>query len=399
MFKLLTRHGRPRSAVINLFSEKSFEVRKAKVYYIYSSAGSVRFSSAGAGDVGKTANILESIPEPPPVPDPATVFDVTAETVQTIAANGEPTFASLGLGGWSPVGMVQNCLEYLHISLDVPWWGAILIGTVVVRVVMFPLVIMSQRNAAAMNNNLPEIQLLQMKMSEARKTGNQLEAARYAQEMMTFMREKGLNPLKNVMVPLAQAPLFLSFFIGLRGMANCPVESMTYGGLGWFMDLTVPDQFFILPLITSATMWATIELGVDGGRLDAQNMQMMKYFLRAIPVIMVPFTINFPGAILCYWCSSNFISLVQVGVLKIPAVRDYFKIPQLIKHSPDSLPVKKKGFVDGAKESWTNMKITKELAERQRVDEIIFTKAGKGPLQKTYKFDPTKLTNIQAKPK
>lgn len=399
MFKLLSRRGRPRSAVINLFSEKSFEVRNAKVYYIYSSAGSVRFSSAGAGDLGKTATIVDSIPEPPPVPDPETVFDVTAETVQTIAANGEPTFASLGLGGWSPVGMVQNCLEYLHISLDVPWWGAILIGTVVVRVVMFPLVIMSQRNAAAMNNNLPEIQLLQMKMSEARKTGNQLEAARYAQEMMSFMKEKGLNPLKNMMVPLAQAPLFLSFFIGLRGMANCPVESMTYGGLGWFMDLTVPDQFFILPLITSATMWATIELGVDGGRLDAQNMQMMKYFLRAIPVIMVPFTINFPGAILCYWCSSNFISLVQVGVLKIPAVRDYFKIPQLIKHSPDSLPVKKKGFVDGAKESWTNMKITKELAERQRVDEIIFTKAGKGPLQKTYKFDPTKLTNMQAKPK
>lgn len=397
MFKLLTRHGR-RSALANaLFCEK-FEVRPAKVYYVYSSAASVRFASNSPIDLSKTPSLSESIPEPPPVPDPSTLAEIN-EAVQSLGPNGEPTFASLGLGGWSPVGMVQNCLEYLHISLDVPWWGAILIGTIVVRAVMFPLVIISQRNTAVMNNNLPEIQLLQMKMSQARQSGNQLETARYAQEMMAFMKEKGLNPLKNMLVPLAQAPLFVSFFMGLRGMANCPVESMSYGGLWWFADLTVPDQFFILPLITSATMWATIEMGVDGGRLEAQNMVMMRYFLRAIPIIMIPFTINFPGAILVYWCSSNFISLLQVGLLKVPAVRNYFKIPKLMTHSADSLPIKKKGFVEGAKDSWTNIKISRELADRQRVDEILFTKAGKGPIQKTYKYDPTKLSNIQAKPK
>ncbi|XP_063383422.1 mitochondrial inner membrane protein OXA1L-like [Cydia fagiglandana] len=393
MFKLLSRHG-CRSATLNLFRDK-FEVRKVKTYYVYASAGSVRFSSSG-NDAGKTTALVDAIPEPPPVPQ---IPDGLAETVQSLAANGEPTFASLGLGGWSPVGMVQQCLEYVHVSLDIPWWGAILIGTIVVRVAMFPLVIMAQRNTAVMNNNLPEIQLLQVKMTQARQSGNQLEAARYAQEMMMFMKEKGLNPLKNMLVPLAQAPFFISFFMGLRGMANCPVESMTYGGLAWFMDLTVPDQYFLLPLITSATLWATIELGVDGGRLEASNMVMMRYFLRAIPIVMIPFTINFPGAILVYWCSSNFISLIQVGVLKVPAVRDYLKIPKLVKHTPDALPIKKKGFVEGAKDSWTNMKISKELAERQRVDELIFTKAGKGPLQKTYKYDPTKLSNVQAKSK
>lgn len=396
MFKLLSRHG-CRSATIKLCTE-NFEVRKARVYYAFSPVGPVRFSSTGDSDFGKTATLVDTIPEPPPVPDPSTVVDLTG-AVQSLAANGEPTFASLGLGGWGPVGLVQNALEYLHVSLDVPWWGAILIGTVVVRLVMFPLVIISQRNTATMNNNLPEIQTLQLKMTQARQTGNQLEAARYAQEMMLFMKDKGMNPLKNMLVPLAQAPLFISFFVGLRGMSNCPVESLSTGGMLWFLDLTVPDQFFILPLITSATMWATIEVGVDGGRLEASNMQTMRYVLRAIPIVMIPFTINFPGAILVYWTSSNFISLLQVSILKIPAVREYFKIPALIKHSSETLPIKKKGFVAGAKESWTNMKISKNLAERQRIDEMIFTKAGKGPLQKTYKFDPTKLSSVQAKPK
>lgn len=41
--------------------------------------------------------------------------------------------------------------------------------------------------------------------------------------------------------------------------------------------------------------------------------------------------------------------------------------------------------------AWTNMKITRELAERERIDEIQFQRAGQGPLVKTYKYDPTKV--------
>lgn len=72
---------------------------------------------------------------------------------------------------------------------------------------MFPLVVIAQRNGARMNNYLPQLQVLQLKMTEARQTGNQLDAARYGQEMMAFMKEKQLNPLKNMIVPLAQVYL------------------------------------------------------------------------------------------------------------------------------------------------------------------------------------------------
>lgn len=228
------------------------------------------------------------------------------------SAGGEPAFATLGLGGYTPVGIVQNCMEFLHMDLDIPWWGTIMIGTIVVRSIIFPLVVMSQRNAAKMNNNLPQLQVLQLKMTEARQSGNAMESARYAQEMVAFMKEKDLNPLKNMLVPLAQAPLFISFFMGLRQMANTPVASMLDGGLFWFVDLTVPDQFYLLPVITSLTMYLTIELGTDSAKLSSQNLQTMKYVLRALPFLILPFTVNFPGAILCYWTCSNFISLAQV---------------------------------------------------------------------------------------
>nr|CAD7462100.1 unnamed protein product [Timema tahoe] len=302
---------------------------------------------------------LSNLPDLPPIPEPPLVSDMSDVIVQVA---GEPSFASMGLGGWTPVGIVQNCMEYLHIGLDLPWWASIALGTVVVRVLMFPLVIAAQRNAAKMNNNLPQLQILQMKMTEARQSGNQLDAARYSQETVMFMKEKGVNPLKNMLVPLAQAPLFISFFMGLRGMSNVPVESMRTGGLFWFTDLTLPDQYYLLPLITSATLYLTIELGTDSARLGSTNMQTMRYVLRALPICILPFIINFPGAILCYWVSTNFISLGQV--------------------------------VDPC--AWTNMKITKELEDRQRVDEIKFQRAGRGPIQKTYKYDPTRPTSSTA---
>ncbi|XP_055606282.1 mitochondrial inner membrane protein OXA1L [Uranotaenia lowii] len=335
-------------------------------------------------------SLLETIPEPPPIP--------AAPEVADLVASAEPTFASLGLGGWSPVGIVQNCMEYLHIGLDLPWWGCIAIGTVCVRMILFPLVIAAQRNAAKMNNNMPQMQHLQMKMTEARQAGNAIDSARYAQEMVAFMKEKDLNPLKSMFVPLAQAPIFISFFIGLRQMANTPVESLHTGGLFWFTDLTLCDQFYALPIITSITMFLTIELGTDSARMSAQNMQTVKYVLRAMPLFIFPFTLSFPGAILCYWVCSNFFSLMQVGFLRIPAVRDYFKIDKLVVHKPETLPIKKKKFTEGIKDSWTNMKISRELEERARIDEINFQKAGRGPMVKTYKFDPTAQRPTPAAP-
>ncbi|XP_069956718.1 mitochondrial inner membrane protein OXA1L isoform X1 [Cherax quadricarinatus] len=352
-------------------------------------------SVADAGEsVAASQNTIDSITYilPPPVPPEA--------VGPALNALGEPTFASLGLGGWSPVGIVQSSLEFLHVTADLPWWGAIALVTVAIRTLVFPLVLKAQRNAAKMNNNLPQLQILQIKMTEARNCGDQLNAARYSQEMVEFMKEKEINPMKNLIVPLAQAPVFISVFLALRRLANLPLDSFQTGGLFWFMDLNVCDPYYLLPVITSLTMLATIELGADGAKLSSQNMHLMKYFLRLLPFLIFPFTMNFPAAVLCYWVSTNVFSLIQVGFLKIPAVRNYFKIEASIHHKKETLPQQNKGMVEGFKESWKNMKITREIAERESYDEMRFKKAGAGPIVRTYKHNPVKnVINVQAKVK
>lgn len=73
-------------------------------------------------DVSKDAMpIIEPIPEPPPIPD-------VGETLNQLNALGEQTLASLGLGGYTPAGLVQSFLEFVHVTYGIPWWEAIVIG-------------------------------------------------------------------------------------------------------------------------------------------------------------------------------------------------------------------------------------------------------------------------------
>ncbi|XP_023233992.1 mitochondrial inner membrane protein OXA1L-like [Centruroides sculpturatus] len=283
------------------------------------------------------------------VPASVTEQIIESSNTSTLLEAVEPSLISQGLGGWTPVGLLQHAFEYCHIDFDMPWWLTIVVSTVVIRTLMFPLVIKAQKNAIKMNNTLPQMQVLQMKMSNARRSGNALEATKYAHELAFFMKENGIDPLKGLIVPLVQVNCFL---------------------------------------------------GGEGGQLPA-NMRLMKYVLRAMPIVIFPFIINFPSAILCYWATSNIYSLCQVAFLKIKPVRKFFNMPERKNLHTSELPMKSKGFVKDMKEAYTNAKVTRQLEERRYLDDVQFKKAGLGPIQKTYPYDPTKQSaaSVQNKSK
>lgn len=263
--------------------------------------------SAAAITAAENTSTL-NIPEIPSTPAPSAIDETI---IQALAANGEPTFASLGLGGHWPIGLLQNALEFMHVSFDLPWYATIALSTVVIRILLTPLVIITQRNAAKMRNDMPQMQEIQNKITEARQMGNPVELAQYNQQLMTLMRQNGTNPLKSMLIPFAQMPIFLSYFIGIRRMVNAPVESLHTGGALWFTDLTMADPFYILPVITCSTLALTIHLGTDGARMN-QDSPLVNYVLKGLPIVIFPFIMNFPAAMVVYWASSNFCSLFQV---------------------------------------------------------------------------------------
>nr|KAF6501756.1 OXA1L mitochondrial inner membrane protein [Molossus molossus] len=291
---------------------------------------------------------VQAPPVIPATPSPTAVPEVASEKIaDVVQAAAEQSFTELGLGSYTPVGMIQNLLEFMHVNLGLPWWGAIAVCTVLARCLVFPLIVKGQREAAKIHNHLPEIQKFSTRIREAKLAGDNAEFYRASSEMTLYQKKHDIKLFKPLILPLTQAPIFISFFIALREMANLPVPSLQTGGLWWFQDLTLSDPTYMLPLVVTATMWGVLELGAETG-VQSSDLQWMRNVLRVMPLAVLPITIHFPSAVFIYWFSSNMFSLGQVACLRIPAVRSVLKIPQRVVHDPSKLPPRE-GFIESFK--------------------------------------------------
>lgn len=238
---------------------------------------------------------------------------------------------------------------------------------------------------------MPTVQKLQDAFSKARRRGDLIEASRLGIKLQEYMKENKVNPIKNAIGPLSQVPIFLSVFVGIRQMANLPVESMKTGGLAWFTDLTVPDPYFALPVMTVGMLYVTIEVGADGIR--AGNMpKVSRIFIRVMPFVVLPFIMNFPAGLLCYWFTSNCVSLIQASFLKIPGIREALGIPHMMKQDTST----KKPIIQTLKDSWKDSHTIVDVESMQRMEATRFKEAGLGAVPKTYPYDPTKVQKTAA---
>ncbi|XP_062239681.1 mitochondrial inner membrane protein OXA1L isoform X1 [Platichthys flesus] len=319
------------------------------------------------------------------------VADAAPTAVEVLhAATADSTLAELGLAAHTPVGLIQNLLEFMHLDLGLPWWGAIVVGTVLARMAVFPVIVKGQREAAKLNNVMPEMSKLTTRMQEAKQSGNKFEFAKAYTDLNMFQKKHDVNPLRGLLVPLVQAPIFVSFFIALRKMAYLPVPSMQTGGMLWFTDLTAADPFYILPVVVTGTMFFILELGAESG-VDNPNLRAMKTVFRIMPFVILPLTINFPTAVFTYWLTSNCFSLGQVALLRHPLIRDKLRIPEKIKHPESALPTNE-GFFSTMKKGWKNAQLAQQLEERERRIKNHLDLAAKGPLRQTFTHNPVQQT-------
>ncbi|XP_031365570.1 mitochondrial inner membrane protein OXA1L [Apis dorsata] len=317
------------------------------------------------------------------IPDiPVPIVEEITKTIN-LHANGEATFESLGLGGYGPFGLFQYFYEWLHISCDLPWWATIILTSTIIKLLTFPCSIAIQKNNAKLNNVLPQMVKIQENMTDARKCGNSMEAAQYASELQTLFSKNKIKifPITNFIKIGAHIPVF----VALRGMTNKPVESLKEGGLLWFTDLTIPDQYYLLPLCTTLTMYVISTRALSN---SGNTSPVMQHMFKAIPVISFLFAMRFPGAILCHWTISNLITLIENQLLNTQKIRTFYNIPPLVKHKYDVKKGLKKGFMETFNDAYTNMKISNRLSSLKHADKIQFNKEAKGPLKKTFKYNP-----------
>lgn len=249
----------------------------------------------------------------------ASAAEAGSSSVQLV----DPSIIELNVGG--PVDLATYLLHNIHMTTGLPWWGTLAAATLCVRTFMFPIVIRSTKNVQRLQVIKKDVEALSEKMKAAQNTDPSL-VQHYAGELRGLFKKHDCHPLRSFQMPLIQMPIFMSFFFSIQrlaadGLGGFTPEQigMTTEGLAHITNLAVPDPMYIMPVLTSATMLAVIELGADG---NAPMAGQMKMIMRGMSVVIIPFTASMPAGLFAYWMTNNMFSLSQVAILKVPAVRD-----------------------------------------------------------------------------
>lgn len=181
------------------------------------------------------------------------------------------------------------------------WGVAIILLTVVVKVLTLPLTFKQMRSMKKMREIQPELTALKAKYADDR--------VRQAQEMQALFQRAGVNPLAGCLPMLVQLPIW----IALYAMLNTAVELYREPFL-WLPDLTQQDPFYILPLAMGALMYFQMKIQPAG--VDNEQAKMMAWMM---PIIFTVMMLFLPSGLCVYIFANVLLSLVQTVIQLRPS--------------------------------------------------------------------------------
>lgn len=183
-------------------------------------------------------------------------------------------------------------LNWWH-SLVHNWGWAIILLTLTVKAILFPLTNASYKSMAKMRAVAPRLQALKDQYGDDR--------MRMQQEMMSMYKKEKINPLGGCLPMLLQIPVF----IGLYWALFASVELRQAPWIGWITDLARQDPYYILPTLMALTMY--LQTFLNPPPADPLQAKMMKI----MPVAFSVMFYFFPAGLVLYWLTNNILTLAQ----------------------------------------------------------------------------------------
>jgi YidC/Oxa1 family membrane protein insertase len=194
--------------------------------------------------------------------------------------------------------MMLEALKFFF-NLSGNWGAAIILLTLAVKLVLFPLTAKSTSSMAAMQKIQPKVEALQKKYKD--------EPEKSQKEMIELYKREGVNPLGGCLPMLLQIPIFLALFWALTspGFKEVLAAAGPKAQFLWITNLAKPDPSFILVvLIGLSTYWSS--LSMPGSQSGQQKM--MLYFM---PGFIAIISVSFPAGVQLYWVVQNLLTTAQ----------------------------------------------------------------------------------------
>ena len=220
--------------------------------------------------------------------------------------DGMKDVMEFGMWSWIcyPIVYLLNLFNDL-----IPGYGiAIILLTLLVRIVFWPLTHKSTVGMRKMQEIQPKMKELQAKFKD--------NPQRMQQEIWALYRTEKVNPMSSCLPMLVQIPVFIALFNVLRSTVE-----LRYAPFLWIADLSEPEGLFasvlpfgglnILPILMAATM--AIQSALTPSTGDASQKKIMTVVM---PVMMLFMFYSFPAALSLYWTLSQVLSIVQMWMIR-----------------------------------------------------------------------------------
>jgi len=169
-------------------------------------------------------------------------------------------FEYLGGSQFNPATVFAHSLEVLNSISGFGWSATIVTFTLGMRMLIFPAYLKQTRATIKASALKEEVNGFQTRIQTFR-SNNQFQDARLElQGMYSFLRKNNCHPVRTIALSLLPVPFFMSTFFAIRNLASQPISSFVDGGAGWFINLASADPFFVLPVISCASLLASFEV-------------------------------------------------------------------------------------------------------------------------------------------
>jgi YidC/Oxa1 family membrane protein insertase len=173
------------------------------------------------------------------------------------------------------------------------WGVAIILLTVVIKLLFYPLSEASYRSMAKMRVLAPKLQKLKDQYANDRQ--------RLQQAMMELYKTEKINPLGGCLPIVVQIPVFIALYWVL--LASVELRHAPFAL--WIVDLSAPDPWYVLPVLMGATM--IIQTRLNPEPPDPVQAKVMKI----MPIAFSVFFFFFPAGLVLYWLVNNVLSIAQ----------------------------------------------------------------------------------------
>jgi YidC/Oxa1 family membrane protein insertase len=210
-------------------------------------------------------------------------------------ANNElPLAVDYGFLYW--IGQPMFLAMQFFFDLVGNWGWAIILVTLLIKVILWPLSYVSYKSMGKMRQIQPQLKDIQERHSGDRQA--------MSQAMMKLYKDEKVNPALGCLPMLLQMPFFLAFYWVLIET----VELRYAPFLIWITDLSSRDPLFILPILNIGAMWAMQMLQPQPAGIDPMQAKIFKF----MPLIFGVMFAFFPAGLVLYWLINSLVSAIQM---------------------------------------------------------------------------------------